>query len=90
MIAPDKEKIAQIEGILRIITSNPPEPIANEQSIPQERLLKMGDFATIKKNGREVIIIDIKEEDGKNLYLVMDDDETCYYSQEELECNRNV
>lgn len=90
LIAPDKEKIAQIEGILRIITSNPPEPIANEQSIPQERLLKMGDFATIKKNGREVIIIDIKEEDGKNLYLVMDDDETCYYSQEELECNRNV
>ena len=92
LIAPDKEKVAQIEGVLNIITSkgSPNEPIPADQSTPPMRKLKLGDVAMIKKDKREVVIIDIKEEDGKKLFLCLDGDDTSYFSEEELEFGGTV
>lgn len=92
LILPDKERVAQIEGVLRIITANnsPFEPTPDEQIDPPVERIKMGDVATIKQDGREVVIIDIKEEDGEILYLGMGDDDSCYYREEELERSEDI
>lgn len=84
LILPEKENVARIEGVLKIITAKNTSS-GQKQDTPQIKKLGIGDFATIKKDKREVIIIDIKEEDGKILYECLEDDETNYYSEEELD-----
>ena len=84
LILPEKENIARIEGVLRIITEKNTNAV-QMQEIPSKKKPGIGDITTIKKDNREVVIIGIKEEDGKTLYECLEDDGTGYYSEEELD-----
>ena len=84
LIAPSDESIAQIEGVLRIITAKN-SLSGQKQQAPVKKKLETGDIATLKKDNRQVVIIGIKEEGGKTRYQWMEADGTSYYSEEELE-----
>ncbi len=84
LILPEKENIARIEGVLRIITEKN-TTAAQMQETPSKKKLGIGDITTIKKDKREVVIIGIEEEAGKTLYECLEDEGTGYYSEEELE-----
>ena len=85
LILPEKENIARIEGVLRIITEKNTTAAQKQEAPSKIKKLGIGDITTIKKDKREVVIIGIKEEDGKTLYECLEDDGTGYYSEEELD-----
>lgn len=84
LIIPNEETVAQIEGLLRIITAKN-SPSGQQQSVPVQKKLGIGDIASLKKDNRQVVIIGIEEESDKVRYHCMEDDGTSYYSEEELE-----
>ena len=84
LILQEKETIARIEGVLRIITAKS-TTAERMQDTPLKKKLGIGDIATITKDKREVVVIGIEEEGGKTRYQCMGDDGTSYYSEEELE-----
>ena len=83
LIAPEPETIAQIEGVLRIITAKTTSSGQQQTASPKKKL-GIGDIATLKKDNRELVIVGIEEEDGRARYLCMEDDGTNYYSEDEL------
>lgn len=93
LINPTKEMVAQIEGVLRIITTTeetsatPVEPSVvptpQIQETAKKNKFNIGDIATLKKDKREIVIIDIIAHNDKVLY--QGDGDTCYYSEDDLE-----
>ena len=87
LIMPDKEKVARIEGVLRIITTE--ESSYNTSALPQQNnnpksKYNVGDIVTIKDGGDEIVIVDVIFEDGKTLYLGENNNR---YTESELCCD---
>lgn len=85
----DKEKVSQIEGVIKIITTAPNTSPRISQGFsplePDAKRITVGDIVTKKKDAREVVVLSVEEADGKIKYQCMGDDNTFYLGTDELD-----